>query len=145
MKENYKTEQLMDEDGNVVYKDGKVKKVRKMSTPGGECPEGRKVVSACTEIVNFFNVSSNRKNDIEEIWKAFDLPNLKTVNYGDICIAGISKLLQSLNQSRYAINMLYDAGKNKDFVKVYNGISSDDWKAIQEIEAVCRVPATYMQ
>jgi len=117
MKENYKTEQLMDEDGNVVYKDGKVKKVRKVSTPGGEFPEGRKLVSACREMVNFFNASSNQKNDIEEIRKAFD--------------------------SRYAINMLYDAGKNKDFVKVYNGISSDDKKAIQEIEAVCRVPATY--
>ena len=135
VKENTKTHQVTDDKGVV-------KKVQSIVTPGGAFLDGERIVKATRKCVNFFSKSPQRKERLELQRAAMDLPKITLANFPETRVGYVVTTFQSLMANHSLLTVLLVVEKD-DFGKVWGKLSDEDFKSIQEIEAITQILFLY--
>mmetsp|Transcript_32277 Transcript_32277/g.67858 ORF Transcript_32277/g.67858 Transcript_32277/m.67858 type:complete len:853 (-) Transcript_32277:67-2625(-) len=135
VKENTKTKKFTDDKGVV-------KKVQSIVTPGGAFPEGKRLVKGGRNCVNYFSKSPQRKEKMDAQRKIMDLSTVALMNFPETRVGYIVTTLQSLMANHQLLSILQVAEKD-DFGKLWDELSNEDFKAIQEMEAVTQILFSY--
>ena len=135
VKENKKTVKVTDEQGDV-------KKVQSIVTPGGAFPEGARLVKISRTCVNYFAKSPRRKDKLENQRIAMDLPKIALQNFPETRVAYVVPTYQSLLVNRYLLTLSVSDATD-DFHQFWSKLSTQDFSAIQEMEAVTQILFAY--
>lgn len=136
VKENTRSRQEAGENGQT-------KKVTTVVTPGGPFPEGARLVKASRQSVNFFDKSPQRKEKLDDVRKAMDLPIIALVNFPETRVGYIVTTLQSMMANHCLLSLAVHNGNNEEFEKVWSKLSKEDMASIQEMEAVTKLLFAY--
>ena len=113
-------------------RDGKEIKVTEIVTPGGALPDGARIIKTLRSFVNFWTASPQRKDKLRKIVDIYDLPEVALQNYPDTRVAFACKLMLSAMVNYFAMSRVED----NDWAKLWKNLSEDDWKTVQEMEAL---------
>ena len=110
-------------------KDGIEEKKKLITTPGGEFPDGAKIINKFQNLVNFINNSGTRKEELSKIWKQYDLPPISLKNPARTRVASNLTLLQSVLANKRALELFFEHVNLKQIeCKVFNEITDEMWK-----------------
>ena len=139
LKENTKTDKVPDEKGGV-------KKVKHTVTPGGAFLEGDQLGKTSRKYVIFFTSYPQRKNKLETQTVTLDLPLVALANYHATRPAYLVYTHQSLLANHCLLAAMSLGVKfDKDvFQKWRATLSDEDFKAIQEMEAITQLLFAYL-
>ena len=155
--ENYRSKDMLDENGVVIRNSSGKKVTRKVIvTPGGSFIEGEALVKRLKALVNYFD-SPQRK---ERLWKVQDhhspyqgLP----ANTGDTRVTSTTKIFQQCLFYYHRIKLFREKIKSeldkfdgpntkhddKLFVTIFDAILKREWEVVQQMEAITFQLAIY--
>ena len=120
-----------------------MKKVQSIVTPGGAFPEGARLVKISRTCVNYFAKSPKRKGKLENQRIAMDLPKIALQNFPETQVAYVVPTYQSLLANHYILSTLSVSDASDDFHQFWSKLSTQDFSAIQEMEAVTQILFAY--
>ena len=124
VKENTKTHK--------VVLERKKEKVTEIVTPGGAFPDSGRILKTGRKIINFFTGSPQRKDKLNKVIAAYDLPTIAMQNYPDTRVAYSCQLMVTVMANYHALQLV----EHDDFPEVMSRLSHEDWRTMQEMEAV---------
>lgn len=133
-KEYTKTVSTTDENGAKT-------KTKTVVTPGGEFSDGMRIIKAARKIVNFFGASPQRNEKLDTCRNLFALPMIQLKADAETRAAFIISMFQSVLANHFLLQSTSDSFG--EFTQVWNALTSDDVKAMQEMEAVCESLSKY--
>ena len=122
---------------------GKAKKVRIVTTPGGALPDGERILKQARKEVNYFSSSPQRADRLEKTRVTARLPKIGLKNFPATRVSYSVFMIQTIlvNENLLNVHALIDP----DFEKVLNNRQEGDLKFMQEMEAVLRTVFEYSQ
>ena len=119
-----------------VGEDGKVKRVRGITTPGGPFLEGAHLIKTGEKIVNYFNKSAERRRELEQIIASRDLSPITLKNPAVTRVGSHIIMFQSLIANYEAIKIYFEnnCSANHPFSPIYNAMTPEMWDLMVEIE-----------
>lgn len=122
-KENYKTDKVVNEDQTITS-------IKRIVTPGGPFKKGMELIKNLKDLVNYFDASGARKDELQKVKVDFDLPILKLKNPGDTRVGSTVALFRSAIINHYAFTALdMQCTPENKFKKLWNSVKdNEDWK-----------------
>ena len=124
-----------------ISSQGKKIKVTHIVTPGGAFPDGLRIVREARNQVNYFGGSCQRAERLEKDRTALDLPAIALQNFPETRVAFIVMLIRSLLANDYLL--VGYCGSDDAFLRLRAKLSGNDYKAMQEMEALLSVCFEY--
>ena len=122
-KENRGMVEEVDEDGKVVKKRG-------ITTLGGPFPEGLALIKKCEAIVNYFNLSSQRKAELNKITAKLGMELNTLKNPAVTRVGSHIMMFQSLISNYHAIRFYFETVCNvkNPFYPLWTCMTPLDWQ-----------------
>ena len=130
----------MDSFAVLFRQNGNKKKIKTVVTPGGAFPDGERIIREARKQANHFN-SPQRLNKLETIRTELDLPVIRLENFPDTRVAFIVILFRSLMCNHFLLEQ--HSVRDDEFRRLRDKLSANDYRAMQEMEAVLLVCAEY--
>jgi len=133
-KDNTRTTTTVDENNNKV-------KTRSIVTKGGAFPEGKEAILASKGLVSYFTKSPQRQTELGKIRAQFTLPAIKLSNPPDTRAAYLITMFRSIIGNNFLLDKF--KGTCDEFDNLWNKLTNDQKRVMQEVEAVCKSIVDY--
>ena len=146
--ENKRTKFARNEDGTfAVDKEGQRYKVTSITTPGGEFRDGNRIFQSLQNIAKYFG-TAQRMERLKVTQSYLNCPEGKPAYSGDTRVSSVHKLFSTslfhyFSMQRFAAANSETDTSDHDFFSIWKTLSIEDWKKIQEMEAVTVYIAKY--
>ena len=108
-------------------------------TPGGAFPDGDQIIKVLQKIANFWTSLPQQKEGLREVISNHDLADIAMKNYPDTRVAFACKLMCTCLVNFYALNV----ANHDNWRKLMYQLSTEDWRTVQEMEAIASTLANY--